>query len=89
MMPGDVIIVGSDGLWDNLSGEAIFRRVQASINRGTRAPAIALDLARAAFEASINRDGETPYSLAATEAFDMVYSGGKQDDITVLAACLN
>jgi protein phosphatase PTC7 len=26
----------------------------------------------------------TPYSLAATEFFDMVYSGGKKDDITAV-----
>ena len=30
----------------------------------------------------------TPYSLGATEAFDMVFNGGKQDDITVVVACL-
>ena len=26
----------------------------------------------------------TPYALAATEAFDMAFRGGKMDDITVL-----
>ena len=88
-MPGDVVILGSDGLWDNVSVEAIFARVQEALGQGQRAPSIALDLARAAFEASMDRDGQTPYSLAATEAFDMIYSGGKQDDITVVAACLN
>ena len=31
---------------------------------------------------------ETPYSLGATEAFDMVFNGGKQDDITVVVATL-
>ncbi len=30
----------------------------------------------------------TPYSLGATEAFDMVFNGGKQDDITVVVAIL-
>ena len=30
----------------------------------------------------------TPYSLGATEAFDMVYNGGKADDITVVVARL-
>ena len=28
----------------------------------------------------------TPYSVGATEAFDMVYNGGKEDDITVVVA---
>ena len=89
VMPGDVIVVGSDGLWDNLAGDAILAKVQHAIKQGERAPAIALSLARAAFEASVDRDAVTPYSLGATEAFDMVYSGGKQDDITVVAACLS
>lgn len=89
VMPGDVVVLGSDGLWDNLAPDAILARVQGAIKQGERAPAIAMDLARSAFEASVDRDGVTPYSLGATEAFDMVYSGGKQDDITVVAACLN
>ncbi len=28
----------------------------------------------------------TPYSMGATDAFDMVYNGGKEDDITVVVA---
>ena len=31
----------------------------------------------------------TPYSVGATEAFDMVYSGGKKDDITVVVAIVD
>jgi hypothetical protein len=45
-------------------------------------------LARLAFEASVDRSRSTPYSRAATEAFDMVYSGGKPDDITVVVAVI-
>lgn len=87
-MPGDVIVLGSDGLWDNLAQDCVLESVRNCINRGARAPTMALDLARAAFEASTDKDAVTPYSLGATEAFDMVYSGGKKDDITVIAACL-
>jgi len=50
------------------------------------APALARRLAGLAFKASLDREGESPYSLGASEAFDMVYSGGKRDDITVLVA---
>lgn len=88
VMPGDVIVLGSDGLWDNLAQDCVLESVRNCINRGARAPTMALDLARAAFEASTDKDAVTPYSLGATEAFDMVYSGGKKDDITVIAACL-
>jgi hypothetical protein len=46
----------------------------------------ARSLTAAAFEGSVDRKRGTPYSAAATEAFGMVYSGGKKDDITVLVA---
>ena len=36
----------------------------------------------------MDKEGETPYSVAASDAFNMVYSGGKQDDITVLVIVL-
>ena len=46
------------------------------------------ELARRAFEASVDRHSLTPYSRDATEYFDMVYSGGKKDDITVVVAVM-
>ena len=42
-----------------------------------------------AYANSLSKDAVTPYSLGATEAFDMVYSGGKKDDITVLVAMVD
>lgn len=36
----------------------------------------------------MDKNGVTPYSLGATEAFDMVYNGGKPDDITVVVTRL-
>ena len=45
-------------------------------------------VAGSAFEAAMDKNGVTPYSLGATEAFDMVYNGGKPDDITVVVTCL-
>jgi hypothetical protein len=161
--PGDVIVMGTDGLLDNLSEAEILREVQqeaaeAAAKRGaavggaggaarraasassasahargvhhhpthhhTHLPsthtssssssaqqqqqqheqqqsppplppsalispsALAHRLARLAFEASVDRSRSTPYSRAATEAFDMVYSGGKPDDITVVVAVI-
>lgn len=43
-------------------------------------------LTKLAFEASMDKSRTTPYSKGASDAFDMVYSGGKPDDITVLVA---
>ena len=33
-----------------------------------------------------NKGAFTPYSYAASEWFDMVYNGGKPDDIAIVAA---
>ena len=47
---------------------------------------MAMRLLKLAFDASMDKHRSTPYSKAASEAFDMVYSGGKPDDISVLVA---
>ena len=52
---------------------------------GERAMDVAArNLLTTAYEVSMDKSRSTPYSLSATEHFDMVYSGGKQDDISVL-----
>jgi len=83
---GDLVVLGSDGLWDNVSDEGVLSIAAESESSGEPAAAMARRLAAAAFEGSVDRKRGTPYSAAATEAFGMVYSGGKKDDITVLVA---
>lgn len=67
-------------------------QVFAAAKRHREAPgkpnpgALARDLVAMAYEESMNRKGFTPYSYAASEWFDMVYNGGKPDDIAVVAA---
>ena len=97
--PGDVLVVGSDGLWDNLSTKQILEEVilaplycahlpdgpacsiclrqakQSRLEKNESASSLALKLATSAFHHSVDRSGQTPYSLGASEAFDMVYSG--------------
>ncbi|KAK9827711.1 hypothetical protein WJX81_003442 [Elliptochloris bilobata] len=84
--PGDMVVLGSDGLWDNLADDALVDAVAEGRARREGAPALARRLAGEAFQKSLDRESESPYSLGASEAFDMVYSGGKRDDITVLVA---
>ncbi|GFR39752.1 hypothetical protein Agub_g236 [Astrephomene gubernaculifera] len=84
--PGDVLVLGTDGLLDNLSDAEIAREVAVCRSHGSGPSVIAHRLARLAFEASYDKSRSTPYSTAASEHFDMVYSGGKPDDITVLCA---
>ena len=86
---GDVIILGSDGLWDNVSVHEISETVKAMTARASRPSAIAQQLTKLAFEHALDKHAVTPYSAAASEAFDMIYSGGKQDDITVIVTQLH
>lgn len=88
---GDILFLGSDGLFDNLSeGEAAEEVAAALAEAGGRAQpaALARRLAFLAFRWSLDKRRETPFSLGAREAFDMVYSGGKADDVTVVCAVL-
>ena len=107
----DIIVIGTDGLWDNLFSNEIANILSEAINkfdaqkaatekmpdntnrnRKMKADAnvhkFILDgnvthrLIRKAYENSQNRSGVTPWSLYMTDTVDMVYSGGKHDDIT-------
>ncbi|GIL80853.1 hypothetical protein Vretimale_9436 [Volvox reticuliferus] len=84
--PGDVLVLGTDGLYDNLSDVEIADEVAACRAKDFGPMVIAQRLARMAFEASYDKHRRTPYAASASEHFDMVYSGGKPDDITVLCA---
>ncbi len=91
LAPGEVLILGSDGLWDNLHDAEIADVVQAAADAKPPASpaALARAIAAAAFERSMQKRASTPYSVAATDNFDMVYSGGKRDDITVLCVLVD
>ena len=89
VVSGDVVILGSDGLWDNVTVTDIAGLVTRLVEQGTRPSVIAQQLAARAFEAAMDKKGVTPYSLGASEAFDMIYSGGKADDITVVVTQLH
>ncbi|MEW5318281.1 MAG: hypothetical protein WDW38_009514 [Sanguina aurantia] len=86
VVPGDVLVMGTDGLLDNLGDSEIVREVQQCLTNGSSPGEAVRHLVKLAFEASMDRKRSTPYSRGATEAFDMAYSGGKPDDITVLVA---
>lgn len=89
VVAGDIIVMGSDGLLDNLSDKDMVEQVRELVKAGARPAAMAQQLAKVAFDNSLDTQRVTPYSRAATEAFDMVYSGGKPDDITVLVAVVS
>lgn len=84
MRDGDVLLVGTDGLWDNLHESEVAEEAERSLNRG--AAAVARSLASRAYESSLDQDRITPYALHASNEFEMVYHGGKRDDIAVVCA---
>lgn len=86
LAPGDVVVLGSDGLWDNLDDDGLLAAVADADAARELAAALARRLASAAFDGSVDKKRATPYSIAATEELGMIYSGGKADDITVVCA---
>jgi protein phosphatase PTC7 len=83
LQPGDALVSATDGLFDNLDEAGIAQYLTA--HQGD-APAAARALAYAAWTASQEKFAKTPYSRAASEAFDLAFSGGKRDDVTVVVA---
>ena len=89
LQPGDVVIVASDGLWDNLHTDEIVDIGNATQDRSS----LAAELALAAYETSV--DGakrDTPFAIEYNKAHphaETLRSGGKVDDITVLVAIVH
>lgn len=90
---GDIVVMGTDGLFDNLDDQKIISEIQSC----TFAQTIANNLVKQAFEISQRKDVETPFQLSispAIEANDIFairykdHKGGKPDDITVVVAVI-
>ena len=90
---GDIIVAGSDGLFDNLFDFEIAARVLAYAQRAARtgtllttAPAaLAEELVVEARDAAFDRRRSTPFEKRAVEA-EIFYEGGKPDDICAVVA---
>lgn len=77
---GDLLIVASDGLFDNMFDEAIVDMVNK--NRDS-VKSIAEELVKRAFALSIRKDYDSPFAIHARK-YGMDFTGGKNDDITVI-----
>jgi len=90
LQPGDVVLMGSDGIFDNLTDEQILEFVGNS--KYSNNPALLLRvIINEARKVSLDRDVMTPYSQMAKRYGYPEYSngvGGKVDDISgVIALC--
>ncbi|KAL3677388.1 hypothetical protein R1sor_027336 [Riccia sorocarpa] len=82
---GDVVILGSDGLYDNLFEKEILAIVSKLLQSGAEPETLARELASAAHKVGATQDGLSPFAKEAqSEGYS--YSGGKMDDITCVVA---
>ncbi|XP_027361970.1 probable protein phosphatase 2C 80 [Abrus precatorius] len=86
--PGDVVIAGTDGLFDNLYNNEIIAVVVPAVRAGLEPQVTAQKIAALARQRAMDRDRQTPFSTAAQEAGFLFY-GGKLDDITVVVSYIS
>jgi protein phosphatase PTC7 len=81
LMKGDLILMGSDGIFDNLSGEELVEIVSSS---PPRLSTIAKRVGDQSRKVSLNKQAVTPYGKLAKKNGDPDYAdglGGKLDDV--------
>ncbi|WCJ30953.1 Protein phosphatase 2C family protein [Euphorbia peplus] len=82
---GDVIIAGTDGLFDNLYNNEVTAIVVHASRAGITPQSTAQKIAALARQRALDKNRQTPFSSAAQEA-GYRYYGGKLDDITVVVS---
>ncbi|XP_015964046.1 probable protein phosphatase 2C 80 [Arachis duranensis] len=83
--PGDVIVAGTDGLFDNLYNNEISAVVVHAVRAGLEPQVTAQRIAALARERALDKTRLSPFAAAAQEA-GFRYYGGKLDDITVVVS---
>ncbi|CAN6279284.1 unnamed protein product [Urochloa humidicola] len=83
---GDVVVVGTDGLFDNVHDAQLERAVQMGTEMGFSPQNMADIIAVIAYDVSRNERACSPFSLAHWEEYGEQGFGGKEDDITVIVA---
>lgn len=89
---GDLLVLGTDGVFDNLYVDEICELAGAAVGpleadacHITEAAQIAQAVAKAAFHRSLDRTAKSPFSEHARQA-GLYHTGGKMDDITCVCA---
>jgi protein phosphatase PTC7 len=82
LQPGDLVLLGSDGLFDNIDDERILETLKQNARAQPQTQARAV--AQAAYEVSKDRRAITPFARNALAQLGERWIGGKEDDITVL-----
>lgn len=82
---GDVVVAGTDGLFDNLYDNEITALVVQAKRSGLEPQATARNIASLAQQRAQDRHRQSPFAAAAHDA-GFRYIGGKLDDITVVVS---
>ncbi|WMV58465.1 hypothetical protein MTR67_051850 [Solanum verrucosum] len=78
----DILIVGTDGMLDNIFESEIEEIVERAIDQKLKAEELASQIGNIALYNSFDRFADTPYARASQGR----HKGGKIDDITVIVA---
>lgn len=82
---GDVIVAGTDGLFDNLYNNEITAVIVHAVRAGLGPQITAQKIAALARQRALDKNRQTPFSTAAQDA-GYRYYGGKLDDVTVVVS---
>jgi len=83
LQQGDMIVLGTDGLFDNIFDEEVAALATLARKKGLDPTGVAGVLASAAQNRGADRFCVSPFSVGAREA-GFLYQGGKLDDVTVV-----
>jgi protein phosphatase PTC7 len=82
---GDVVVVGTDGLFDNMRDGQLERAVSKGTELGFSPKNMADIVAGIAYKVSMDKRAHSPYSREYYKEYGRI-CGGKKDDITVIVA---
>ncbi|KAI4333551.1 hypothetical protein L6164_018340 [Bauhinia variegata] len=86
-IPGDVVVLGTDGLLDNLYPSQIEDVLREKDGESLKPEELACTIAELAYYTSMDNETYSPFARA-SEMAGRLHNGGKIDDITVIVACI-
>lgn len=87
MQPGDLIVLGTDGLFDNVADGELLRLLQPLDGGNAGVSSVASEVAQKARHNGDDTSCQSPWGAKACLAYRrQVHFGGKPDDITVIVA---
>ncbi|GLD98864.1 hypothetical protein PINS_up007582 [Pythium insidiosum] len=81
VLEGDLILLATDGLFDNVDEDVLLDIVSAQ----PEVEAMTRQLVQKAYDLSLDRSQDSPFARLAKEN-DLMWGGGMPDDITIIAA---